>query len=163
MPVLARERSRTATVEDESVTWTERVLVVRSRAWAKRKIAQMEERLSAASAELKALTLGTGRSKRQIRESLNCRLTLIESQVRRGLAEGKATLGGLYEGQPTRSTDRPTGKRILKAFARAKITLLRVELNTGIECHMMPLSSLHKRILRYLKLPLSLYADLAHP
>ena len=40
-------------------------------------------------------------------------LTLIESQVRQGL----------YAGQATRETDRPTGKRILQAFARAQITL----------------------------------------
>jgi transposase len=293
------ERSRTATVEGESVTWTERVLVVRSRAWAKRKIAQLEERLSAASAELKALTPEPGRGKRQIRDESELQaaidrvleehevegllkvewerevkerirykgpgrpgpnrptytetsvryaiseverdekaiaarrhrlgwrvyatnapvyrltlaaavlhyrqgwclerdfhlvkdlplglsplfvwkddqikgmvrlltlalrlLTLIESQVRRGLAKEEATLTGLYEGQPSRSTDRPTGKRILKAFARAKITLFRVKLDTGVEWHMTPLSLLHKRILRYLKLPLSLYADLAHP
>jgi transposase len=293
------ERSRTATVEGESVTWAERVQVVRSQAWAKRKIAQLEKRLSTASAELKALTPALGRGRRQIRDETTLQaaidrvlekrrvdgllnvewkreekkvtrykgpgrpgpnratytettvryvitrverdeaaitarrhrlgwrvyatnapvhrltlaetvlhyrqgwclerdfhlvkdlplglsplfvwkddqikgmvrlltlalrlLTLIEYQVRRGLAEEQATLTGLYEGQPSRSTDRPTGKRILKAFARAKITLLRVELDTGVEWHMTPLSPLHKRILGYLKLPLSLYADLAHP
>lgn len=58
-------------------------------------------------------------------------VTLIESRVRRGLAEEQATLTGLYEGQPSRSTDRSTGKRLLKAFARAKITLLRVELDSN--------------------------------
>jgi transposase len=293
------ERSHTTTVGDESVTWTERVQVVRSRAWAKRKIAELEERLSAASDELKALTPDPGRGKRQIhdgdilqmaivqvldehkvegllnvewerevkertrykgpgrpgpnrptytettvryvitevkrneaaiaawRHRLGWRvyatnapvhrltlaesflhyrqgwclerdfhlvkdlplglsplfvwkddqikgmvrlltlalrlLTLIESQVRRSLSEEQTTLTGLYEGQPSRSTDRPTGKRILKAFARAKITLLRVELGTGIEWHMTPLSPLHKQILRYLQLPLSLYSDLANP
>jgi transposase len=90
-------------------------------------------------------------------------LTLIEYQVRRRLTEEQATLTGLYEGQPSRSTDQPTGKRILKAFARAKITLLRVELDTGVEWHMTPLSPLHKQILGYLRLPLSLYTDLAYP
>jgi transposase len=36
------------------------------------------------------------------------RLTLIESQVRRGLAQAGEVLSGLYEGQPRRTTDRPT-------------------------------------------------------
>jgi transposase len=62
------ERSHTVTVEGKPVTWTERVLVVRSQAWAKRQIAQLEERLSTASAELKALTPEPGRGKRQIRD-----------------------------------------------------------------------------------------------
>jgi transposase len=88
-------------------------------------------------------------------------LTLIETQIRQGLAQDQAVLSGLYEGQPTRTTDRPTGKRILKAFARAKITLTTVFLDSGQTIHITPLSDLHRRILVYLKLPLSLYTDLA--
>jgi transposase len=88
-------------------------------------------------------------------------LTLIETQVRQGLAQGQAVLSGLYEGQPTRTTDRPTGKRILKAFARAKITLTKVLLDSGQTSHITPLSDLHRQILAYLQLPLSLYTDLA--
>ena len=89
-------------------------------------------------------------------------LTLIETQVRRGLAEEQTTLAGLYEGQPRRTTDRPTGKRILKAFARAKITLTQVQSETGTTWHVTPLSPLHERILRHLRLPISLYNDLAN-
>jgi transposase len=89
-------------------------------------------------------------------------LTLIETQVRRGLTAAAETLTGLYEGQPSRATDRPTGKRILKAFARAKITLTRIQLDTTTHWHVTPLSPLHEQILGYLRLPLSLYADLAH-
>jgi transposase len=293
------ERSQVSTVDGEWVTWTERVQVVRSQAWAQRQIRRLEKRLSTASTDLKALTPEPGRGKRQIRDELELQtaidcvleqhkvqgllkvewdrkekrmtrykgpgrpgpnrptytktsvryvitqverdeaaiaarrnrlgwrayatnasalrltlaetvlhyrqgwclerdfhlvkdlplglsplfvwkddqikglvrlltlalrlLTLIESQVRRGLAKEHATLTGLYEGQPSRSTDRPTGKRILKAFARAKITLLRVELDSGVEWHVTPLTPLHKQILRYLRLPLSLYTDLAYP
>jgi transposase len=292
------ERSHTATVEGESVTWTERVLIVRSLAWAKRREAQLEEHLRAAEHELETLTPEPGPGRRQIRDEATLRaaidrvlaehgvdglltvewkreekkvtrykgpgrpgpnrptytetivrylitdvrpnkaaiaarrhrlgwrvyatsiplhkltlaetvlhyrggwclerdfhlvkdlplglsplfvwkddqikgmvrlltlalrlLTLIKTQVRRGLAEEQATLTGLYKGQPSRATDRPTGKRILKAFARAKITLTRVELDTAIEWHVTPLSPLHKQILRYLRLPISLYTDLAH-
>lgn len=88
-------------------------------------------------------------------------LTLIETQVRRGLATESQSLTGLYEGQPGRATARPTGKRILLAFARAKITLTQIQLDTTTHWHVTPLSSLHKQILGYLRLPLALYLDLA--
>jgi transposase len=85
-------------------------------------------------------------------------LTLIESQVRQGQAQSQELMTGLYEGQPNRTTDRPTGKRILKAFARAKITLTCIETSAGMQWHLTPLSPLHQQILRYLRLPASLYA-----
>jgi transposase len=50
-------------------------------------------------------------------------LTQIETQVRRGLAQTGERLSGLYEGQPSRKTDRPTGVGLLKA-----LTLTRVEM-----------------------------------
>jgi transposase len=90
-------------------------------------------------------------------------LTLIETQVRHELAKEGMALTGLYEGQPRRATDRPTGKRLLKAFARANLTLTRVSLKTAVEWHITPLSPLHKQILSYLRLPMSLYTDLASP
>jgi len=291
------ERLCTAVVAGESVTWTERVQVVRSQALVKRQMASLEKRLTTAQAKLKALTPEPGRGKRQIRQeaalqaaiddvldrydvrglltiewereevkvtryrgpgrpgpkrpsytetkaryvitdvrrdeaAITARqwrlgwrayatnttphqlplaqslvhyrggwslerdfhlvkdlplglsplfvwkddqikglvrlltlalrlLTLIETQVRRGLAKEQATLAGLYEGQPRRTTDRPTGKRILKAFARAKITLTQVQSKVGTTWHVTPLSPLHVQILRYLRLPISLYADLA--
>ncbi len=55
-------------------------------------------------------------------------LTLIETQVRHGLARAGAPLAGLYEGQPRRTTERPTGVRLLKAVARAEITLTRIQM-----------------------------------
>jgi transposase len=89
-------------------------------------------------------------------------LTLIETQVRRGLAQAQATLTGLYEGAPARSTERPTGKRILQAFARARLTLTQVEMGATTCWHLTPLSALHEQLLRYLHLPLSLYSALAY-
>jgi transposase len=88
-------------------------------------------------------------------------LTLIEIKVRQGLASGKETLAGLYEGQTSRATDRPTATRLLKAFARAEITLTRVELGGQLLWHITPLSVLLERILTYLDLPRSLYDSLA--
>jgi transposase len=291
------ERTQTAVVEEQSITWTERVLVVRSSALAVRQRTQLEKRLARAQAKLKALTPKPGRGKRQIREknalqaaidrelahydvqglltvkwkkeqttttrykgpgrpgphrptytetttryvitsvqrneaaivargyrlgwrayatnspalklplaqaivhfrggwcverdfhlvkdlplglsplfvwkddqiiglvrllTLALRLlTLIETQVRRGLATDQTALAGLYEGQPNRTTARPTGKRILRAFTRAKIALTRVELPDETHWHITPLLPLHKQILKYLHLPMSLYTDLA--
>ena len=291
------ERIHTAVVEEQSITWTERVLVVRSSAMAARQSAQLEERLARAQAKLKALTPEPGRGKRQIREEqalqaaidrvleqyavqglLTVRwqkeqttttryqgpgrpgpnrptcsktttrygitsvqrneaaivacgyrlgwrayatntpvlrlplaqaivhyrggwcverdfhlvkdlplglsplfvwkddqikglvrlltlalrvLTLIETQVRKGLAKDQTALAGLYEGQPNRTTTRPTGKRILRAFTRAKIALTRVELPDETHWHITPLLPLHIQILKYLHLPLSLYTELA--
>ena len=88
-------------------------------------------------------------------------LTLIEIRVRHGLAQAHATLDGLYEGQASRTTDRPTAPRLLKAFARAEITLTRVGLGNHLLWHITPLTRRLERILAYLDLPPLLYAALA--
>ena len=49
-------------------------------------------------------------------------LALVEMRVRQGMVGADATLAGLYEGQPQRTTSRPSGKRILNTFS----TLLKV-------------------------------------
>jgi len=89
-------------------------------------------------------------------------LILIETQVRQGLRQEHKRLAGLYAGQATRETDRPTGKRILQAFARAQITLTRIEVDARTEWHITPLSELHEQVLRYLRLPVTLYAALVN-
>ncbi len=43
-------------------------------------------------------------------------MTLMEIVTRRRLAEDGQTLAGLYPGQPTRTTDRPTAVKLLRAF-----------------------------------------------
>ncbi|NJR63395.1 MAG: transposase [Cyanobacteria bacterium CRU_2_1] len=88
-------------------------------------------------------------------------LTFIEIEIRQGLRVGNEAITGLYEGQPKRETERPTGKRILKAFARDQITLTRVEVGNDIHYHVTPLPPLHQKLLGYLKLPESLYTALA--
>lgn len=87
-------------------------------------------------------------------------LTLIETQVRQGLRQENRRLSGLYAGQAKRQTDRPTGKRILRAFARAQITLTRIGGDAQTEWHITALSELHEQVLRYLRLPVTLYAAL---
>lgn len=89
-------------------------------------------------------------------------LTLLETQVRQALEHTQETVAGLYEGQLTRTTDQPTGKRILNAFARAQITLTHAQVGAVAFWHLTPLSPLHEQLLRYLRLPVSLYTALAY-
>lgn len=88
-------------------------------------------------------------------------LTLIEMQVRRSLADQGESLKGLYEGQPQRTTDRPTAVALLKAVARSEITLTRIEGEGACHWYLTPLTALVERILFALKLSPSLYARLA--
>ena len=67
-------RPCTAQVGDRTVEWTERVLVVRSRAHAEAMKRGLERRLATATAKLEALTPPRGRGRRQIKEEE----TLIE-------------------------------------------------------------------------------------
>jgi transposase len=89
-------------------------------------------------------------------------MTLLETAVRRGLEHTRETVAGLYEGQPTRGTDRPTAKRILQAFARAQLTLTHAKVGAVTFWHLTPLASLHEQLLRHLRLPASLYTALAY-
>jgi len=88
-------------------------------------------------------------------------LTLIETQVRAGLAQSNDSLSGLYPGQPTRTTDQPTATRLLKAFARAEITLTRLGMGGQTLWHITPLSGPLQRVLMYLGLSVALYMRLA--
>src|SRR5262249_58424860 len=58
-------------------------------------------------------------------------LTLLELLVHRGQEQSGEKLRGLYPGLPKRTTDRPTGKRVLEAISWAEITLTRVEDGEG--------------------------------
>jgi transposase len=88
-------------------------------------------------------------------------LTLIETQVARGLVAAGHTLTGLYEGQPQRGTQRPTAMRLLRAISHAEITLSEVQSPEHTEFYLTALPSWLPDILAYLKLPPRLYADLA--
>lgn len=86
-------------------------------------------------------------------------LTLIEFQVRQKLQSQQETLMGLYPGQPTRTTDRPTTERLLRAFKG--ITLSIIDLPGQHIRHVTPLSSLQTRILQLLTCSDSIYSELA--
>jgi len=87
-------------------------------------------------------------------------LTLIELQVRSGLAEAEEALTGLYEGQPTRATAYPTTGRCLKAISRMEITATRVESGQDVRWHVTALPSLLTRIMKLLHLSPTLYTRL---
>lgn len=89
-------------------------------------------------------------------------MTLLATEVRHGLEHTRETVAGLYEGQPTRRTDHPTGKRILQAFARAQITLTHAQVGAVDFWHLTPLLPLHEQLLWHLHLPASLYTGLAY-
>jgi len=82
-------------------------------------------------------------------------LTLVEFVVRRELQAQGEDLAGLYEGNPSRTTDRPTTERLLRAFEG--ITLYRFSVAGKVVYHMTPLTPLQQRILALMGLPESIY------
>ena len=82
-------------------------------------------------------------------------LTLVEYQVRCRLAQARRALAGLYAGQPTRATPRPTTERLLGAFKEITLTVLATPQQTLR--HLPPLTSLQQDILTLLDLPADLY------
>ncbi|MGB5042507.1 MAG: IS1634 family transposase [Nitrospira sp.] len=88
-------------------------------------------------------------------------MTLITSRVRTALAKTGQTLVGLYEGQKSRATDRPTARRLLRAFYREEVALTRIR-SPGLNiCHVSPLSPLLTAILGHLGLSATVYTNLA--
>jgi transposase len=82
-------------------------------------------------------------------------LTLTEFVVGRDLSAMGDTLKGLYDGNPNRATDRPTGERLLKAFHH--LTLYRHHTPERVWYEVTPLSLLQKRILCALGIPETIY------
>lgn len=85
-------------------------------------------------------------------------LTLMEFVARRNLAAEGATLSGLYAGAPKKATARPTAERLLAAFEG--ITVYTVRIGKQLHRQLSQLTALHKRILQYIGLPLSVYTAL---
>jgi transposase len=86
-------------------------------------------------------------------------LTLVEHVVRQQLQATGEALAGLYPGNPTRETARPTAERLLRAFRGITLTIIHLPGQTVR--HVTPLSSLQKRILSLLGLSEALYENLA--
>jgi transposase len=86
-------------------------------------------------------------------------LTLVEGVVRRGLAEQKAHLAGLYAGNPKRKTASPTAELLLEAFQ--EITLTVVTIGEQVKRHLTPLSPVQQQILTLLDFSSDVYTKLA--
>lgn len=86
-------------------------------------------------------------------------LTLLEHVARSHLAETGEKLRGLYAGNPSRTTDRPTTEALLLSFK--DIFLNFVTFGDQIGCHLTPLSELQHKILDLLDFPAHIYTNLA--
>jgi len=86
-------------------------------------------------------------------------LAVVEYQVRQKLNATGRVLTGLFPGQPTRQTKRPTTERLLKAFAPTTLVIIRR--GSRVERYLTPLTRLQKEVLRLLNCPASLYQQLA--
>jgi len=85
-------------------------------------------------------------------------LTLLEFVVRRRLAAEQTKLAGLYAGNPTRATARPTAEGILEAFREITLTMIQEPHQT--RWHLTPLSALQQRLLAGLDFPRNIYTRL---
>ena len=78
--------------------------------------------------------------------------TLMEFVVRRQLHQPQSSIAGLYEGNPKRTTDRPTAEKRLKAFSNITLYIHR-DGSEEISC----LNLVQKQILRLMNIPESIY------
>jgi transposase len=85
-------------------------------------------------------------------------LTLLEFVVRRQLAAEESTLAGLYAGNATRETARPTAERLLEAFE--EVTLTVVKGVHRVYRYLTALSPLQERILELLGFSSRVYTRL---
>ena len=87
-------------------------------------------------------------------------LTFIQMKIRDALEKEDTSLAGLYEGQPSRTTTRPTAMRVLRTFVREEITLAYITIGEQSYVNLSPLSDVLVIILTYLGLSASLYTSL---
>jgi transposase len=82
-------------------------------------------------------------------------LTLVEYQVREELREQETTLQGVYAGQPSRKTARPSAELLLAVMKTISISVILV--NGQIHALLSPLTDLQIRLLHLWNLPPDLY------
>jgi transposase len=86
-------------------------------------------------------------------------LTLLEFSVQRRLTQEQSTLAGVYAGNPTRATARPSAQLLLEAFQHVTLTVLTV--GQQVHSHLTPLSDVQHRILTLLDVPIATYTRLS--
>ena len=82
-------------------------------------------------------------------------LTLVEFVVRRRLLKEQDGVAGLYDGNPKRTTKRPTTERLLAAFQN--ITLYCHHFENQVVYQLTPLSTLQKQLLVLMGVPETIY------
>ena len=78
--------------------------------------------------------------------------TLMEFVVRRQLHQSQSSLSGLYDGNPKRTTERPTAEQMLTAFRNLTLYILR-DGTQEVSC----LNDIQQHILRLMNIPESIY------
>lgn len=78
--------------------------------------------------------------------------------MRERLAAEQTSVAGLYAGQATRATRRPTTERVLEAFSNLTLTI--IHLPNQLIRHLTPLSELQQRLVALAGLDLNCYTRL---
>ncbi len=87
-------------------------------------------------------------------------LSVMEFALRRSLEQDQAALPDLHPENRLKWTAKPTAERVLKAFSRVTLTIIRDMAGREIGRWLTPLSSVQKEILQRLGLDASVYAQL---
>ena len=87
-------------------------------------------------------------------------LTVMEFTLRRSLQKDQATLPGLHPENRHKGSDKPTAERVLKAFSKVTLTIIKDTAGREVGRWLTPLSSVQQDILRRLGLEASLYQQL---
>ena len=133
--------------------WEERWLVIKSNALASRQIKGLESRLAKGEEEkIKGLMFLLTVSLRECGCTALRVFTLMEFVVRRQLHQAQSSLAGLYEGNPKRTTKRPTAEKMLRAFNNITLYIHR---DDSIE--ISGLNLVQQQILRLMNVEESIY------
>ena len=87
-------------------------------------------------------------------------LTVMEFTLRRSLQRDHAKLPGLHQENRHKCTDKPTAERVLKAFSKVSLTIIKDVAGREMSRWLTPLSSVQQDILQRLGLEASLYRQL---
>lgn len=87
-------------------------------------------------------------------------LSVMEFTLRRSLEQDQAALPGLHAENRLKWTAKPTAERVLKAFSRVTLTIIRDMAGREIGRWLTPLSSVQQEIVQRLGLDASVYAQL---
>jgi hypothetical protein len=87
-------------------------------------------------------------------------LTVMEFVLRRSLQKDQAKLPGLHPENKQKMTDKPTVERVLKAFSKVSLTIIKEPAGEVILRRLTALSGLQEEILQRLGLGIALYGQL---